>query len=93
MASTTSSHPAKKCPIGQLTLWRKDNDQLSEGELEQIEQQIKLEILEAVTFAENSKYEPEESLSDFVYSQYNTSIIGSKVVGSHDYVKLPSSNT
>lgn len=59
----------EKGPIVQLSDWLKANDQLTEAELRSIEQRIAEEISEAVKFAEESDFEPVESLTNDVYKE------------------------
>lgn len=55
-------------PVLQLQNWLMQNNQLNGNELDDIELQIKQEIVEAIDFAEQGAYEPVEDLGKDVYS-------------------------
>ncbi len=59
----------KRDPIATFVKRLKKQDLLSDGELEQLEQQVAREVEEAVAFAENGTWEPVEDLTRFVYSE------------------------
>jgi len=58
----------KHDPIDMLTHWMQEQNMLHEGELEELNQQAGLEVDQAVAYAENSEWEPVESLAEFVYA-------------------------
>lgn len=64
----------KKGPVVQLTNWLKTSDQLTEKELQLIEEQVDDEISEAVEFADQSEFEPVSGLHDFVYAEQDTEV-------------------
>jgi pyruvate dehydrogenase E1 component alpha subunit len=59
----------KRDPIDTFVKLLKKQELLSDGELEQLEQQVAREVEEAVAFAENGTWEPVEDLTRFVYSE------------------------
>ena len=70
---------AKKGPVIRLITWLKDNNRLKDEELSNIETEIKDEIQEAITFAEQGTWEPIADLTKDVYSppssSDNTSVV------------------
>lgn len=58
----------KHGPVMQLKHWLIQNHQLNEKDLNVIESQIKQEIIEAINFAEQGKWEPVSDLCKDVYS-------------------------
>jgi pyruvate dehydrogenase E1 component alpha subunit len=58
----------KHGPVVQLKSWLMQNNQLNDNELKNIELAIKLEIHEAIAFAEQGQLEPIEELCKDVYS-------------------------
>lgn len=58
-----------KGPILQLTDWLKETRQIEDAELNKMEQEIELEIEEAVSYAENSAVEPVTDLLKHVYTE------------------------
>lgn len=58
----------EKGPVKQLILWLKENNHFQDNELTAIESKIAQEINDAIAFAENGEWEPEEHLTRFVHS-------------------------
>ena len=59
----------KRGPIVTFVKRLKDQDMISDEELKAMEEQVALEIEEAVAFAEAGTWEPVEALTRFVYSE------------------------
>jgi pyruvate dehydrogenase E1 component beta subunit/2-oxoisovalerate dehydrogenase E1 component len=58
----------KKGPVKRLLQWLRDNSHIEDAELETIENEIQLEIEEAIKFSESGKLEPLADLCKDVYS-------------------------
>ena len=67
----------KRDPIGLLRGALEERGQLPAGDYERLEQEVDQEIAEAVSFAENSSWEPIEKLTDEIYTPKPRSAEGS----------------
>lgn len=61
----------QRCPISTLTQQLKAQGQITDADVERIEQSIRQEITDAIAFAEAGTWEPVEELNRFVYSEPN----------------------
>ncbi|MBD2327112.1 pyruvate dehydrogenase (acetyl-transferring) E1 component subunit alpha [Alkalinema sp. FACHB-956] len=59
----------QRCPIATLTQQLKEQEKISDADLEAMEQLIHQEINHAIAFAEAGTWEPVEELTRFVYSE------------------------
>jgi pyruvate dehydrogenase E1 component alpha subunit len=59
----------EKGPIAKLQRWLKANNELSDAELNQIEDNVEQEIAKTIAFAEASEFEAEADLSFAVYTE------------------------
>jgi TPP-dependent pyruvate/acetoin dehydrogenase alpha subunit len=59
----------KRDPIATFSQYLQEQDILNDADLDRLEQEVALEIEDAVAFAEAGTWEPVEDLERFVYSE------------------------